>query len=426
MKLIKIVLVCVLTFMIVACEKISGDNLRATTPPAPPVLQSISAKLADGKEMLVGKNFDKEKVVVTATYDDGSTQTVASGNWNWQAKNGSFDKTNTTTAQTVKITYGGKETEVSVTVGEYKKFVVVAVAGQSNSVGYDESALNEFDKPLDEYRVFQLGNEEDKDDQAIDDSSVTTWTPKIKPLDYCSVNLQKMRRAVPASIGSRGFAGTKGIHLPLANLLLDHIPDDYAVLVIPCSYGATSVTTQGTSDKTTALWGGDASNGTGKNGNYVWGPKTLSSYILQNRIKWALDQNTENKFAGIVWCQGENDETNVANNKTGFQAMVTQISDFLKNYADRTAKGVMDKSLWFVYESTYHYMAKSGCQQVWANYKDFLGESNYVEVSRAQDIVNTTTYTSSTKQAHFGVDTFRKIIAPAVVAKMQSAGVLWK
>lgn len=417
MKVLKILLACMLAFMIASCDGTIGADKN------PAKLESISAKLADGKEMLVGKDFDKEKVVVTATYDDGSTKTVPSADWELNAAG--FDKTKLDTPQEVNISYQGKTTSVQVTVEAYKKFVVVAVAGQSNAVGYDESDVDTQDVAKDVYRIKMLGNKEDKRFEQVDDTSITTWTPVIENAHWCAPNLQRMGR-VSSIVNGKTDKGTKGIHLPLANLLLDHVPEDYGVLIVSVAYGATSVGEGNDTSNTNALWGGDASNGTGKSAIYKWGPKTISSYILQNRIAWALEQNSENKFGGIVWCQGENDNSTPVNNTTNFPKMVEQINTFLtdKGFANRTKKGVVDKSLWFVYESTYHWMDMTGCQTIWDNYKTFLGESNYAFIARDTP-VNATTYTSSTKQAHFGQNAFRTTVAPAVAAKMVSAGVLW-
>lgn len=328
------------------------------------------------------------------------------------------NRNGTITTPNLKGTGSGSEAKV------YDKYVVIAVAGQSNAVGYDESPLTLMDVAYNSNRIFQLGNEEDRDDELVDDSASTTWTPKIVPLDYCAKNLQRMRRCVPATRDNRGFSGTKGMHLPLANLILKYIPDDYAVLMIPCAYGATQVKATNSFADTTVMWGGDAANGTGKSRDYDWGPNSKSSYILQNRIKWALQQNPKNIFAGIIWLQGETNANGVQANLTGFPAMVDQVNNALSAFAGQTSKRVLDKSLWFAVESTYHWMENSGCVQIWQNYKNYLGENNYVEIPRYQNIVNTTTITSSTAQAHFGHNAYRTIIVPRIVEKMLMAGVL--
>lgn len=351
---------------------------------------------------------------------DGFTPTIAENPTN-NSDVYRLDITNSTgtiTTPNLKGSGGGGEAKV------YDKYVIVAVAGQSNAVGYDESALTLMDVAYNNRRIFQLGNVEDRDDEQVDDSANTTWTPQIKPLDYCATNLQRMRRNVLSTRDGRGFNGTKGMHLPLANQILRFIPDDYAVLIIPCAYGATSVKASNSYSDPNVLWGGDASNGTGKSRDYDWGPNSKSSYILQNRIKWALEQNPNNIFAGIIWLQGENDNGSVQANTTGFPAMVEQINNSLRSFAGQSSKRVIDKSLWFAVESTYHWMDQSGCAQIWENYKQYLGEDNYVEIPRDQDIVNTTAYTSSTRQAHFGVNAYRTVIVPRIVEKMLIAGVL--
>ena len=100
----------------------------------------------------------------------------------------------------------------------YDKFVVVCIAWQSNAVGFDESPVNEKKayKNLDSSRIKQLGFYGDDNLKIID-------------LGYCAQAMQDMR--VHNRPGT-STCGTKGIHLPLANILLGQIPDDYGVLVL--------------------------------------------------------------------------------------------------------------------------------------------------------------------------------------------------
>ena len=105
--------------------------------------------------------------------------------------------------------------------------MILCVAGQSNAVGYDESpvaanALTRFDRT----RIAQLG--------LYGEDNL-----RVVPLGVCAQNLQDMR---PYGHPSNPGVGTKGIHLPLARLLLKEIPEDYGILVIPCAYGGTGFT----------------------------------------------------------------------------------------------------------------------------------------------------------------------------------------
>ena len=105
--------------------------------------------------------------------------------------------------------------------------MILCVAGQSNAVGYDESpvAANALTR-VDRTRIAQLG--------LYGEDNL-----RVVPLGVCAQNLQDMR---PYGHPSNPGVGTKGIHLPLARLLLKEIPEDYGILVIPCAYGGTGFT----------------------------------------------------------------------------------------------------------------------------------------------------------------------------------------
>ena len=86
-----------------------------------------------------------------------------------------------------------------------RKYMVLCVAGQSNAVGYDESVIaQEYLAQFDGHRLFQLGfHGEDN--------------LKILPLGACAQNYQDMR---PFGHPDSCQLGTKGIHLPLSQQLL--------------------------------------------------------------------------------------------------------------------------------------------------------------------------------------------------------------
>lgn len=171
-------------------------------------------------------------------------------------------------------------------IKKYEKWVVVGVYGQSNAVGYDESALTKYDVPCEEGRVMQ-------------------YSDSLKPLTFCAENLQNMntiaarnsnavanmrtRRAdtlngdafVPDYVDRLTKVATKGIHLPLANLICSVIPEDYGVIIVPGAYG------------------GQTHTAFLKNTNYYNQFKT--------RLLNALALHEDNYLAGIIWCQGEFD-----------------------------------------------------------------------------------------------------------------------
>ena len=69
------------------------------------------------------------------------------------------------------------------------------------------------------------------------------WEDNLKliPLGACAQSYQDLRPfSNPAN--SEPNLGTKGIQLPLADLLLPYIPEDYDIVVLSCAYGGTGFT----------------------------------------------------------------------------------------------------------------------------------------------------------------------------------------
>lgn len=284
----------------------------------------------------------------------------------------------------------------------YDKFVVVGVYGQSNSVGYDESALTLFDKPINEKRVMQFSD-------------------SVKPLSYCAENVQNMAN-VPVSgneINARyqndafqesdraNRAKTKGIHLPLANLICGAIPDDYGVLMVPCSCGGMGI------DK--FVKNGQKASATGV-GSY---DTNLYTEFVK-RLKGAMNANNENIFAGIVWCQGENNCGNAGTQYVSqFRQMVTDINNELSEFAKRSTHGSITEKDWYFFEWPAHYK-RLDSGGILTEMKKYL-ESRYVPIPDETPF-NLTKMTTQINAAHFGQNTYRTVIAPRVFNAMQANG----
>ena len=295
----------------------------------------------------------------------------------------------------------------------YDKFVVFCVAGQSNAVGYDESVVD--DKftynNRDSNRIKQLGFYGDQNLQIID-------------LGYCAQSMQDMR--VNNRVGQEK-PGTKGIHLPLANLMLDYISDDYGVLVLPISYGGTGFTSGNVGNYSESLkkpTDADPKASQGGQGTAIlkWGVDTAYYKTLRDRIKHVLELNEENLFAGIVWCQGENDKSNAAGHYTAFQEMTSRLFEELNiaNLGSRTPKGTWDKDIWYNMETVSYWYSVEQCQQIWNNYKDW-NEKTYVEIPRSTESNTQATGTGDTTQnypSHYGQNAYQRVIAPRVLQKM--------
>lgn len=289
----------------------------------------------------------------------------------------------------------------------YDKYVVVAIAGQSNAVGYDESPVDTkfIYKNRDTSRIKQLGFYGNDNLQIID-------------LDYCAQSMQDMRAHNRAGTAT---AGTKGIHLPLANLMLDYIPDDYGVLLLPISFGGTGFTSGNVGTYSDILKKPtDAGAGNGTTAQ-KWGVDTPYYKTLRDRIIHVLNLNEQNLFAGIVWCQGENDKTNASGHYSGFTAMTDALFTALNNagLGPRTPKGTFDKDIWYNLETVSYWYSQNQCQQIWDNYKTW-NEKTYVEIPRDTESnqVNGTGQTTSNYPSHYGNNAYQKVIAPRVLQKM--------
>lgn len=306
-----------------------------------------------------------------------------------------------------KYTFSEVEQRLDAIKTEYEKFVVVCIAGQSNAVGYDESPVDtKFTYTnRDTNRIKQLGFYGEDNLKLID-------------LGYCAQSMQDMTAHNRAGTET---AGTKGIHLPLANLMLDYIPEDYGVLMLPISFGGTGFTSGNAGNYSDTLKKpSDAGAGKGTTAQ-KWGVDTPYYKTLRDRIIHALNLNEENLFAGIVWCQGENDKTNAAGHYSGFQAMTEALFSALNGagLGGRTPKGTFDKDIWYNMETVGYWYSQNQCQQIWDNYKAW-NANTYVEIPRTTESneVNGTGQTTSNYPSHYGNNAYQKVIAPRVLQKM--------
>lgn len=279
------------------------------------------------------------------------------------------------------------------------KYMIVCVAGQSNAVGYDESIVPEdYCAQFDGTRISQLGlyGEENL---------------KVIPLGACAQSYQDMRPfGNPANPG----VGTKGIHLPLAQQLLDMIPEDYGILMISCAYGGSGFTVgeYGPYDEVRLA---------PAPGVWRWGASSNYYQGMKDRIAYALDLNQENRFLGVVWCQGEHDSGSAAGQKAGFEAMTEDFfAYFARNYPDRVYKGDWNRDIWYNYETVSYWYQQGECAGIWENYRAWNPET-YVEIPRETDSneVNGTGITARIRGAHFGNDAFLKVVAPRVAGIME-------
>lgn len=282
------------------------------------------------------------------------------------------------------------------------KILVIATAGQSNMEGYDESPITADDVALMGDRIKQLG--------------FKTNNKELIPLDVCAENFQDMSSFTnPASIS--GHTGTKGVHLPLANTMLQYIPNDYIIVILPCAYGGT-----GFSSGDVGTY--DSVNMKPSAGVLKWSATSPYYQALRDRLKLVLDMNPNNKFGGLIWCQGEADGANPDANKTGFNAMMAQFATDMKGYENQSLFGAYDKSCIFIYETIAPYWYQSyanasGVRDIWKNYRSYI-DKNFVEIpwTAHTNATNGTGATSSTKTAHFGDNAFKTWVAPRLANRI--------
>ena len=301
------------------------------------------------------------------------------------------------------------------------KWFVVCVAGQSNAIGYDESPVSDvISKNLNPNRIRQLGLYDNQNLQIV-------------PLGHHADSYENVSgRSNPATPDKKG---PKGVHLPLANLLLDEIPEDYGVLMISTAYGGTGFTPTG---RTTGVDDYNAekmkpNTAARPNGQYNWGKDSAYFYGMRDRIKFVLDKNPENIFGGVVWIQGEEDYKDPAGHKTGFTEMTTEFFRFFNEegegkYKKQVAKRVWDKDLWYNVETVNYFYEELDADKVWANYREF-NMKTYVEIPRDTEsnaVNGTSEKTSAMAKGHFGNDSYTKVIAPRIFKKMSENGALIK
>lgn len=275
---------------------------------------------------------------------------------------------------------GGKKT--------ISKYIVIGISGQSNSVGYDESPLTPYDVPADPDRIFQ-------------------YSDRLKPLSYCAECFQDMNKVTKRNgsenmIAERAnefghtsdrntYVKTKGIHLPLANLILNSIPDDYGVIIVPGSYGGKRLS------------------------EFMPGKAYYINFI--NRLKGALDF-PGSIFAGIIWSQGEHDALNSMSGTdylNNLRTMINGINTALAGYANKSVKGSISDKDWYFFDWP-RYFKDLDRGNILVELKRYFG-NRYVEIP-IDTPVNTATYTSSIREAHYGQNSFRTIIAPRVFKAM--------
>ena len=301
-----------------------------------------------------------------------------------------------------------------------KKYAILVVAGQSNAVGYDESYdTTKATKELytTNSRVKQLG--------LYGEDNL-----KIIELGATAQNFQDMRKF-----------NTAGIQLPLGKELLNYIPEDYELVIIPAAYGGTGFTTSnqyGSYNKET--------KSPTTLGQYKWGVESAYYKTIVDRISYLLDMNDDNYYIGTVWCQGEHDGGNADLQKKEFVEMTDAFFKYFnEKYEGRVGKEgnkEWSKDQWFIYESVPYWTTEGknptakGVEEIFENYRTW-NPKTYVDIEFGDDSsiytnetngqkVGTAKSTSSNQPTHYGNGAFAKLVAPKVIEVMEKAGAITK
>lgn len=287
----------------------------------------------------------------------------------------------------------------SATTNEKEKVFVLAVAGQSNSVGYDESAITQDIVNTMNDRVLQLG--------------YNTNNLGYYKLEPCADTMQNMKvDKTTNTLNVNGYKGTKGIHLPLANELLKYLPANYKIIIVPVAFGGTGFGTTfqlGTYDATTKKASTNARR---------WGVDTPFYKTLVDRIKHVLSDTTyDSVFGGVVWCLGEFDAMNANNTQTlinNWDSFIERFSNDLQSFASKSISKSISVYSWYNYDSTYYWYKtyRSNYSSIMNKMLDSLGRNNFIRFpndATQTNETNGTGQTSSNRPTHFGNNAFNEL-----------------
>ncbi|EKQ6928375.1 DUF1737 domain-containing protein, partial [Escherichia coli] len=254
----------------------------------------------------------------------------------------------------------GEGTVIS-TTSEPEYYLVVVLAGQSNSMAYGEGLpLPEtYDRP--DPRIKQLARR-----STVTPGGAACKYNDIIPADHCLHDVQDMSRLNhPKADLSKGQYGTVGQGLHIAKKLLPFIPANAGILLVPCCRGASAFTTG--ADGTYSESAGASEN------SLRWGVGKPLYQDLVSRTKAALAKNPKNRLLAVVWMQGEGDAAvgTHAQHSGLFTAMVNQFRTDLAGQASQCTGGSASAVPWICGDTTYFWKQRhaEGYASVYGGYK---------------------------------------------------------
>ncbi|EGG0485543.1 DUF1737 domain-containing protein [Escherichia coli] len=261
----------------------------------------------------------------------------------------------------VVVKPSGDGSTVISTTSEPEYYLVVVLAGQSNSMAYGEGLpLPEtYDRP--DPRIKQLARR-----STVIPGGAACKYNDIIPADHCLHDVQNMSGVNhPKADLSKGQYGTVGQGLHIAKKLLPFIPANAGILLVPCCRGASAFTTGAD---------GTYSESVGASENSLrWGVGKSLYQDLVSRTKAALAKNPKNRLLAVVWMQGEGDAAvGTHAQHTGlFTAMVNQFRTDLAGQASQCTGGSASAVPWICGDTTYFWKQRhaEGYASVYGGYK---------------------------------------------------------
>ncbi|EFE8779148.1 DUF1737 domain-containing protein, partial [Escherichia coli] len=261
----------------------------------------------------------------------------------------------------VVVKPSGDGSTVISTTSEPEYYLVVVLAGQSNSMSYGEGLpLPEtYDRP--DPRIKQLARR-----STVTPGGAACKYNDIIPADHCLHDVQDMSRLNhPKADVAKGQYGTVGQGLHIAKKLLPFIPANAGILLVPCCRGASAFTTG--ADGTYSESAGASEN------SLRWGVGKPLYQDLVSRTKAALAKNPKNRLLAVVWMQGEGDAAvGTHAQHTGlFTAMVNQFRTDLAGQASQCTGGSASAVPWICGDTTYFWKQRhaEGYASVYGGYK---------------------------------------------------------
>jgi transposase InsO family protein len=209
---------------------------------------------------------------------------------------------------------------------EPEYYYVIPVAGQSNTCFGEGQALPDtFD--AEHPRIKQLARRTNTKRVGVTGNRACNFNDII-PLDWCPHGVEDLtttdRSHGAAFAADNRQYGAISFALSMAKRLLPSLPDNAGILIVPVTRGGSAFTIGTDQVYSTATGAPSTSTRWGVTGGLAAnGGKTALYLDLRDRTKAALAKNPKNVLLGVVWMQGEFDQSGTpANHKSMFEAMV--------------------------------------------------------------------------------------------------------